>query len=160
MYDSHLSLYCNSYSGSGGTTSMGCVDIDNSAGYFMDVDGAGFNNPYAVFDNLSSYVDSSTQINKLGLTLATGFGTAYPNCVFQTYRNATNITNSYFDDSTNYDIAKLAVFGLYEVQGNIFQPYFIGSMGAYSFGKYMTSTQVSTYYNILQTFQTILGRNV
>lgn len=159
IFDSHLSLYCDSYSGSSGMShrGMGCYDSDTSAAYILEFAN---NTPYALFDNASTYANGSPQTNNLGLTIATGSGTAIPNCVFQIYRNATNITASYFDDGNNYDIPNLAVFGFYEVQTNVFQPDFIGSLGAYSFGKYMTSSQVSSYYTILQKFQTALGRNV
>jgi hypothetical protein len=157
--DSHLSVYCISNS-SYGTAAMGCWDFDMSAAYYLDLDAGGNNAPYASFDNLSTYAQGYSQSNKLGLTLATGYGTVYPNCIFNIYRNSTNITQYSYDDADNYDIPGLAVFGIYDAPSNSFQSYFIGSLGAYSFGKHMTSTQVSAYYSALQKFQTDLGRNV
>jgi hypothetical protein len=173
--DSHMSVYTISSTSTNSYNMIGNVYGTGNYydGYLIGLDwynSSGNISPGAVFGyaeiDQSAYTtryaaNSGSSSSAQGLFLGTksSINSGY------IYRNDTNITThtgGYGYATT--DASDIGVFNTYS-QYFDYDPFeggygYGGSIGSYSLGKYMTPSQVSDYYSILQAFHTYMGRNV
>jgi hypothetical protein len=149
---SHLSNYVRNNLSIG--VQMGSQDVSNNADFYL----------YNRFSgNSGTRLGNSTQgTAELLISQADGSG------MFVSSRNGTTTLNIYKNGisigsgtrtiAASYSTRKIFL-GAYNFQGN--PGLYSGSEFVYgSIGEGLNATEVSNYYNLVQTFQTTLGRNV
>jgi len=160
-YDSHLSVYITNANDSyGGDTvfpigSMTSPIYDTSSGYYIGLNDFGQFIQSAAFDDIGSYVYSTSTANNEGVILASTNGMQR-----SIYRNGIDNSDTNDYNGTNGTLNDIGIFGRYDASTNSLSPDFAGTLGAYSIGKYMTDIQVSTFSSILLNFQSQIGREV
>lgn len=173
--DSHMSVYAISSSSTNSYNMIGNMYGQGNYydGYLIALDwynGSSNISPGAVFGyqdiDFTSYI-TSYAANNGSSTSAQGLflGTKSSSNSGYIYRNDTNITS--YNGGYGYSTSNVSDIGVFNTYSNYYDydPFesgydYGGSIGSYSLGKYMTPSQVSDYYSILQTFHTSMGRNV
>ena len=156
-YNSHMSLYYRSGSLGNGYM-MGVIDdAENGASshHFLEM------NSTATYLHNSAYIQSvnhtiidGTSTTLTGLTVATTNGTT--GIMYNDNTDITNNSYSFYNNDPN-DLNNICIFG---TTGPMSGPYAgtSATLGSYSFGNYMTPTQVANYTSAMSAFQTAMGR--
>lgn len=133
---------------------MGAEAYTNGYGYTLRM---GANSIYTASDLSSQIISTSTSesSSRTGLTIGTmNYASNDP----ELYNDNTSIKNSATLLSYAGNVNNITVFGYYDNDGEATVGSSDASLGAYSFGNYMTPTQVANYTSAMSAFQTAMGR--
>lgn len=155
--NSHMSVYAITKNGAD-QYMMGTFNYYMGATYLLQM---GSSYSLLILDNASTLIQSTvhpmsgdTSSTLTGLTIGTT-----NNTLGKIYNDNTDITNSFINDGSNANIYNICVFGSYDDDNEEVVANSDASLGAYSFGNYMTPTQVANYTSAMNTFQTAIWRN-
>ncbi len=98
-------------------------------------------------------MSGNTSSTLTGLTIGTS-----NNILGNIYNDNVDITDVYNYESPTVDLPNICVFGYYDDDNEEVVANSYASLGGYSFGNYMTPTQVASYTSAMSAFQTSMGR--
>lgn len=161
ILNSHMSVYVTSANIGTGQSEiiMGATNAPAYADYYLKMSPESSIVALNGLEN-NSYVRSTahsmsgnTSSTLTGLTVGTS-----SNSLGKIYNDNVDITQSYNPGSLTIDVPNICVFGYYDADNEELVADSDATLGGYSFGNYMTPTQVANYTSAMSAFQTAMGR--
>lgn len=161
ILNSHISVYAISTNIGTGQSEiiMGATNPYEYADYYLKMSPErsivalnGLENDSFVRSTAHS-MSGNTSSTLTGLTIGTT-----NNTLGNIYNDNVDITDAYAQESPAGDLPNICVFGYYDDDNEEVVANSDASLGGYSFGNYMTPTQVANYTSAMSAFQTATGR--